>query len=626
MAFSIFKPNTSPSGYCTEGVPVRLLSLPMACFRFMPALFILAEMSFGTCGGEKYSLTDWKFYFAGKDSGNIFARYDTSRVYAAVKIPHVFPQENHGQTPPVGFGWYYRDIEIPGSFINKDIFLEFEGVALRSDVYIDGVRAGGSGFAYMPFSVNCTPFIAGKTQVRCAVRVDNRFLSRQIPDRNAKGWWKYGGIFREVYLAAQSNQRIDSVRISTIYYAKDTFGLHLILKPAGVLWDSVVLAIVQLDRSLLKYKATLHGTDTLLRIGGVRGWTPETPVRYSLYMEPFFKGKTGDTFRLLRGFCQLLSQKNKLYLNGNPYYLRGMGRHDVLGDKGPLLTREDRLRDLVDLKSLGVNFLRIAHFPQHRDVYDLCDSLGILVMDEIPVWKTDSRFLGSLEGRDYGAKYMKRLIAAHGNYSCVCMWSLGNQFASFKTSVAGYVGAVAKEVKEFDPSRLTTFCSFYYIWDKAFSFVDVISINEYFGWELASLDMLAPMLDKINKDWPDKPVLVSELGAQAEIGLRNAHPRLAGAIKSIYSKDLSEDHQALFIQEHIDTIWSKRAYVNGMVVWAYADYLTSQNKARTAAMPAGLNACGIVTEDRKQKLSYRVVKERYTSFLKTNIPADAFPR
>jgi hypothetical protein len=194
------------------------------------------------------------------------------------------------------------------------------------------------------------------------------------------------------------------------------------------------------------------------------------------------------------------------------------------------------------------------------------------------------------------------------------MWSLGNQIGSYKTSVADYIASVSSEVKKADTSRLVTFCSFYYIWDKAFSYVDVIAINEYFGWELASLGMLAPMLDRINKDWPEKPVLVSELGAQAQWGFRNPHPKLAGAVRSIFSKDLSEDHQALFILSHLDTIWDKRSYVNGMVVWAYADYMTSQNKARTSDMPVGLNGCGIVTKDRERKLSYGVVKDRFTAF------------
>jgi beta-galactosidase/beta-glucuronidase len=558
--------------------------------------------------------SNWQFIFTGNDSSESFTRIDTSRVYETVKLPHIFPQKKNDKAPVSGFGWYYRDIEIPSSFSDKEVFLEFEGVCLRSTIFVDGVSVAEKKFAYLPFGIDCTPYLQGKTHLRLAVRVDNRLLPRQFPDKNARGWWMYGGLIREVFLSARSKLRIDSVEIRTVHYDKDTFGLSLKLKPAQVLWDSAVILMISGDRHVPKHRITIVGTDTLLRIGGIREWTPESPFRYEFSMVPFFKGRAGDTLRLQRGFCQLAAKKSKLYLNGNPYYLRGMARHDVLGSKGPLLTREDRRRDLLDLKSLGVNFLRIAHFPQHRDIYELCDSLGLLIMDEMPAWKTESRFLGSREGREYGASYMKSLIASHGNYTCVCIWSLGNQFGSFKSSVADYVGAVSAAVKKNDPFRLVTFCSYYYLWDKAFSFVDVIAINEYFGWELASLGMLPPLLDRINNEWPGKPVLVSELGAQAKRGLRNPDAKLAGAVTSIFTKDLSEDHQALFIRSHMDTIWNKRGYVNGMVVWAYSDYLSSMNKAHTPDMPAGLNSCGIVTHDREKKLSYEVVANRYSFF------------
>jgi beta-galactosidase/beta-glucuronidase len=568
-----------------------------------------------TCAIPTVLDSNWRFFFAGKDSSIANARSgDASPAGETIALPHMFPQKGANSVPAQGFGWYFRDIEIPPSFIDKDVFLDFEGVCLRSEVFVDGVPAGGNAFAYMPFRVNLTPFLHGKARIRVAIRIDNRLLPRQFPDNNARGWWIYGGLIREVYLSARSKHRIDSAGIRTVHYAKDTFDLYLALKPSQVLWDSVSLTVALKDQQLQQHKATLTGTDTVLRIGGIHEWTPEFPVRYVFSMVPFFHGTAGDTLRLFRGFSQLTTRKEKLYLNGKPYYLRGMGRHDVLGNKGPLLTREERLRDLNDLKSLGVNFLRIAHFPQHRDIYELCDSLGLLVMDEIPAWKTDAGFLGSKNGKIYGAAYMKDLVAAHGNYTCICMWSLGNQIGSYKASVADYVASVSSEVKKADASRLVTFCSFYYIWDKAFSYVDVIAINEYFGWELASLGMLAPMLDKINKDWPGKPVIVSELGAQAGRGHRNPRPRLAGPVTSIFSKDLSEDHQALFIRSHLDTIWGRRSYVNGMVVWAYADYMTGQNKARTSDMPVGLNGCGIVTGDRQQKLSYSILKERYTSF------------
>jgi hypothetical protein len=569
----------------------------------------------GVAGGCTVLLdSGWRFYFAGNDSGCAPAKQGPTSRYAAVTIPHTFYQTSSGRQPTTGFGWYYRDIDIPASFSGRDLFLDFEGAGLRTVVYINGKTAGGCAFPYLPFSVDCTPFDTATGPLRCAVRVDSRFMPRQIPDHRAKGWWRYGGLFREVCLRARPKERIADARVRTCFREGDTFDCHLTLKPSRTLWDSVAVAIAPLDSTRVVYRGVVHGTDTLLRLGGVRAWTPEAPFMHVFSLVPFFKGKPGDTLRLKRGFCQLTARGPGLFLNGRPYYLRGSGRHDERGGKGPLLSRKDRLRDLVDLKSLGVNFLRAGHFPQHRDIYELCDSLGMLVMDEIPLWKTGSRFLASKKGREYGASYMEALVSAHGNHTCVCLWSLGNQFGSYRNSVAAYVDTVAAAVRKADPSRLVTFCSIYYVWDKAFSSADVISVNEYFGWELASLPMLGPMLDKINKDWPDRPVIVSELGAQSKKGLRNPRARLAGAIKSIYSKDLSEDHQALFMRSHMDTIWSKRSFVSGMVVWAYADYMTCQHKARTADMPLHLNACGIVTRDREKKMSYDVVKERYASY------------
>jgi beta-glucuronidase len=616
MAFSIFTAMLSDFMTVVNNVKASLLVFSGVLI----ALFILPAASLGAVASNLPLDDNWKFFFAGKDSSVL----DYSVRYEEVHLPHIFSDGSRNNSLATGIGWYFKDVEIPPSFSNKDVFLNFEGVCLRAKVFVDGVDAGVNSFAYLPFRINLTPFLKEKNRLRLAVMVDNRLLERSIPDVNAKGWKRYGGIEREVGLCACPQRRIDNARIFTTHIAGDTFELRITLKQALSRWDSVVMAIAGPGQKTPHCKAIIRGTDTVLRLGGIHGWTPESPFRYTFSLTPYFNGSTGDTMKLMRGFCQLTARKTKLYLNGKPYYLRGIGRHDVLDNKGPMLTREERRRDLEELKSLGVNFLRIAHFPQHRDIYELCDSLGILVMDEIPVWKTESRFLGSKEGIDCGTRYMKNMVEAHGNFTCVCMWSLGNQFGSYKTSVAGYVEKVSAEVKKSDPSRLVTFCSFYYIWDKAFSYVDVISVNEYFGWELASLGMLGPMLDRINKDWPGKPVLVSELGAQSETGLRNPRARLAGAIKSIYSKDLSEDHQALFIRSHMDTIWSKRSFVGGLVVWAYADYMTSQNKARTADMPAGLNACGIVTQDRKRKLSYEVVKERYGSFGRKFSKGDAF--
>jgi beta-glucuronidase len=357
------------------------------------------------------------------------------------------------------------------------------------------------------------------------------------------------------------------------------------------------------------------GRDTTVRIDGVLPWTPDNPNRYRLSFTPFFKGRKGVRTSFLRGFCQLTTHESGLFLNGKPVYLRGMARHDILDLNGKPLTREQRRRDLAEIKELGVNFLRIAHFPQHRDVYELCDSIGLLVMDEIPAWKTDKKYLATGKAREYGSAYMRDLIDMHGNFTCISLWSIGNQFKSYETSVADYVKAVATTVRQTDSSRLVTFCSYYYLWDKAFRYVDVIAINEYFGWELASLGMLPSLLEKIHNEWPDKPVVVTEIGAQAKYGLRNSEARLAGPVKSLLGKDISEDHQALYIGAHLDTIWNKRGFVHGVVVWAYADYMANLNKKKTPDMPFGINSCGIVTADRKKKRAFQVVKQNYSRFM-----------
>jgi beta-galactosidase/beta-glucuronidase len=556
-------------------------------------------------------LTSWRFFYAGSDTGTGRVPVDSSENFTAVTLPHTFPRQDTAGTPPVGIGWYVTDVPVQPAFKGKDIYLEFDGVCLRADIFANGRIAGKSPFPYVPFRVDLTPHVPAKGSVRLAIRVDNRLRERELPDLKANGWRLYGGLVREVNLSVAPKQRIDRAAVLTFHHAGDTFDLGVRLTPARACWDSVTLSLVSAKTPATVRKATVIGTDTTLRINGIAEWTPESPRRYLVTMTPWFAGKPGDTFRLRRGFSHMTSRGSTLLLNGSPVYLRGMSRHDVLDDADPLPDRKRRRDDLVEMKDLGVNFLRIAHFPQSRDIYELCDSLGILVMDEAPAWKTDAAFLGSREGREYGAAYMQAMIAAHGNYTSICLWSIGNQFASYKTSVAEYVDSVSRAARKGDPSRLVTYCSYYYLFDKGFPYADVIAINEYFGWELGSLPLLPKMLDKIHADWPDKPMIVSEFGAQAQRGMHNPQPQLAGIFRSVVSKDLSEEHQALYLQSHIDTILTRRSYVNGLSVWAYADYRCGLNKARTEEMPEGINACGIVTERRERKLAFKAVRERY---------------
>jgi beta-galactosidase/beta-glucuronidase len=573
-------------------------------------------MWFDETGETATSLdTGWKFQFVKSDTSTRFAESGLSDSASAVSLPHIFPSDKPGGQPLCGYGWYYKEIVVQHADIEgKDVSLSFKGACLRADVFVNGNFAGGCTYAYNPFSVDLTPYLQKSDLLRIAVRIDSRLMTDQIPDPAAKGWWIYGGLCREVYIVTRRTDRIEGIQVRTFFRNLDTFDLQCALEPSHLHWDSVSVTVKRQDTRQTIAKFTFTGNDSLVSIGSVRAWTPEDPFRYELQFVPWFRNKKGAEITMLRGFCQLSTNGPRILLNGKPYYLKGISRHDFVRLDGTPPTREQRRIDLLDIKSMGANFLRIAHFPQHSDIYELCDSIGLLVMDEMPAWKTSPKFLGSEAGRKYGSAYMQDLIKKHGNYTSICIWSVGNQIGSYKTSVADFVGAVTSVVKRIDPSRLVTFCSYLYMWDKAFKSLDIIAINEYFGWELASLDMLPPLLDEINKDWPDKPVVVSEIGAQCQYGLRNPKAKLAGPIKCMIEKDLSEDHHALFIGAHMDTIRTRKKFVNGIFIWSYNDYMSNMNKKHAAGTPKGFNCCGVVTVDREKKMSYEEIRKRYTTW------------
>ena len=156
--------------------------------------------------GEKIRYLDdqWKFIFVGDDSSTFYAHSSLPDSSEKIHIPHVFPLNGPNGVPLQGCGWYFREVSLPDSLGEKELFLSFEGVCLRAEVFVNGTLARGSTFAYMPFFVNVTPYIQKSNLLRIAVRIDSRLKSQRIPDKMAKGWWIYGGVTREVALVTRS--------------------------------------------------------------------------------------------------------------------------------------------------------------------------------------------------------------------------------------------------------------------------------------------------------------------------------------------------------------------------------------------------------------------------------------
>ncbi|MBF0430242.1 MAG: hypothetical protein HQK83_03110 [Fibrobacteria bacterium] len=468
--------------------------------------------------------------------------------------------------------------------------------------------------ALSPFEIKLNPYLKANSPIQITVLTDNRLTERAIPDTYCNGWRLYGGIIRPVLLCYRPKNRLEHVTIRTFHIQENTFDLAFSFKQIGKTPDHLSLEIITPEGQPFirhTFKSIISDSLYKIRIHNTHPWTPETPYLYQIKLIANFDGNL-FTKEFKKGFMQVTTSKNNILLNGKPYYLRGISTHEGVDNKGPLSNKQEKLADFIDLKRLNVNFLRVPHYPQPEYVYTLCDSLGILVMDEIPAWKTSPRFLGSRDGKSFATEYLSKMITTHGNYTSVALWSFGNEFHSFRSNVSNYIKHLSAYAKQADLHfRPSTYCSYFYHYDKAYEYVDIISVNEYFGWHIGDLEMLIPILKKIQKKWPDKPLIISEVGCSSQMGLRNAKAKLAGKITSMLKKDYSEDHQALYLRSHLTTLWDNRDLCQGTVVWNYTDYHTPRKKYQTKEMPPWISGFGLVNLQRKKKLAYWEVQKMY---------------
>lgn len=582
------------------------------CAQNLSLAFLILWCSRSCSASSSQDLIEWRFCFVGSDSSIERASGSaTPNFWHEVSVPRSFNLGESLGNRKAGYAWYTTDLKLRSESV-FDYFLKFDGVCLRAKVFVDGKLAGQFRHAYLPFRLNITPFIKNKKAVRIAVQVDNRLLQGDFPDRNCDGWWIYGGLMRGVRLVEMPKLRIENVQMRTFWSANDDFRAVVSYEYATQVPDSVSVSITAEAHNGIHTTLPDEGLAACtLGMENVRAWNPEDPFLYDIELTPFWRGKPGKSIHLQRGFSQLLIKDGKLTINGKPIFLRGIGRHDVIAEKGPLLSREERIADLAAIKATGANMLRIAHFPQHGDVYEICDSLGLIVMDEMPAWKTYPGFLGDSSGQNLASEYMARLIHAHGNYTCVGLWCIANEIQSVKDRVANYVKSVADFTRAADSSRLVTYTSYFYQFDKAYQYVDVASVNEYFGWYLGSVNMLPALFESIRKECPGKPIIVTEFGASAGYGIHNPNSSLAGPAKSIVTKDFSEDHQALFHKSQIEQIWKSRNACSGAVVWCYNDFMEYRKKPNPPTVAPWVNGMGLVTQDRKAKAALKAVEDGF---------------
>jgi len=560
----------------------------------------------------------WDFRYDADSRGEAGAWYssDAGPAWTRIQVPGSFDQALRNDVLYQGKAWYRTWFEVtPAAGVH--VLLRFDGVAIRSKVWVNGTLAGEHLFPYTGFTLDVTGLVRAGSN-RLVVLADNQLLKDAIPDTNCTGWWNYGGINRGVWLETVPEEYATDLAATTKRNAAGGWDIAVNATLHGREGMPTVLTAVLSDargRTLWTkewMESQAPGAMKTTRDGEVRNvdaWSPEHPALYRLTLSVVTGGSRFETTAPV-GFRQIEVKGTKILLNGEPVFFKGVNYHEMYPGEGMTLSREQVRRDLLDMKALGSNFVRLAHYSHDRQVYELADELGLMVWSEIPAWQTRAETLGSdAVWNTYGAPQLKEMIAQRRMHPSVVVWSVGNEFPSDREPVAKYVARATALVRELDPTRLVTFASDRREKDISFDSVDFIAINEYFGWYYGAIQDFAGNLDKVHEKWPGKPIVVAEFGSESIVGWKNAALKDSGM-------DYSEDYHMKLVGTHLGYIFdaARSAYMSGALLWVYADFPNPSAFQRLPAHPpvaAYMNLKGLVTDDRRHKRVWAVVQRAF---------------
>lgn len=410
---------------------------------------VQAQVSFGEA--KKFN-ENWSFSLSD-DSLGASASYDDSK-WRKLDLPHDWSVE--GQLSPSlasctgylpgGIGWYRKHFQITDKAARHYIY--FEGAYNRSEVYLNGHLLGKRPNGYISFMYDMTPYLKEGDNV-LAVRIDH---SRYADSR----WYTGSGIYRDVWMISAPD----------IHFAQWGIGWHATsltdkqavvavdmevekhVKAAGALEVSAALydaegTLVAQGRKKVADKAEGITKETVsLKVKKPRRWNLDAPYLYTLKTELLCDGKRIDGSSTSVGLRTLKFDANKGFaLNGEWMKVKGVCLHHDAGVLGAVVPPEVWERRLRNLKEIGVNAIRMSHNPQAPVLYDLCDRMGFLVMDEASdEWEFPKRKwikgwnVGepSYDGTfDFFEEWIERdvtdMVRRDRNHPCIFLWSIGNE-------------------------------------------------------------------------------------------------------------------------------------------------------------------------------------------------------
>jgi beta-galactosidase len=397
--------------------------------------------------------------------------------WRALDVPHDWSieLENDKDAPgggnvgffPTGTAWYRKSFDIPTFHPDNKYSIEFDGVYMNSEVWVNDVYLGKRPYGYASFSYDLTGLLEKKDNV-IAVRVDN---SKQPNSR----WYTGSGIYRHVRLV--ETDKLHFEKWGVFYYTRslENESAALFLE-ATVLNDhshsvqDIVVrnAVLTAEGKEVAFAATtisINAKDTYtarqeITVDSPQVWSLESPSLYTLKSTILVNGKETDCVFTNLGIRTITYDVEKGFLlNGEQVKMKGVNLHHDGGAVGAAVPERVWERRLEILKEGGCNAIRTAHNPPAPEFLDLCDKLGFLVMDEaFDEWKHGKReYSYKLYFNDWYEQDLKAMVYRDRNHPSVVMWSVGNEVPDQSSKEGPEIARKLIQIcKKADPTRLVT--------------------------------------------------------------------------------------------------------------------------------------------------------------------------
>jgi len=488
-----------------------------------------------------------------------------------------------------GSGLYTRTFRYLPKIPGERAFLRFEGAQYRTSVFLNGEHLGTHDGGSTPFSVEATGAIREDNRIIVVVEAGRR--PGRVPPDNTD-WFNYGGLYRDILLLRMPPR-----------FIKDWF---LRLVPDGSF--SKLAIDVELSGEGLgaakggeaRLRIPELGLDESIPISGGRGssvisldvaaclelWAPGKPRLYGIELSLLGPGGEGiDALRDRVGFREIRISGSDILVNGKSVFLKGISVHEDHLRLGKATDEATIRAAIAHLKELHGDYLRLAHYPHDGRFARIADEEGVLLWEEVPVyWAVDFSSPATYADAE---NQLAELVIRDRNRASVAIWSVGNENADSDARLS-FMSRLAAKARELDGTRpVSAACLVDHerlaIADRLAEALDIIGINEYYGWYDPDFSKLPRILDNSK---PSKPVIICEFGAGARLGHRGS-----------VDEHFTEDMQARLYEEQVAVIGAC-PYIKGMSPWILYDFRCPRRLNRYQER---YNRKGLVDADRVSK-------------------------